>query len=59
MLKCCICDKKIVGYGNNPYPVVDDDNARCCDECNLYYVIPARLARLLESEKRKEDDDEV
>ena len=55
MIKCCICGKKIVGYGNNPYPVVDDDEARCCDECNSKYVIVARLARLIESEKEEED----
>lgn len=55
MIKCCICGKRIVGYGNNPYPVVDDDEARCCDECNSKYVIVARLARLIESEKEEED----
>lgn len=54
-MRCCICGKKIVGYGNNPYPVVDDDEARCCDECNSNYVIVARLARLIESEKEEED----
>ena len=43
---CCICGKKFTGWGNNPWPVVDNDNARCCDECNAKDVIPARLAML-------------
>ena len=43
---CCICGKPFVGYGNNPYPVVKDENARCCDTCNDIVVIPARIANL-------------
>lgn len=41
-MKCCICGKKFVEFGNNPYPVKSE--GRCCDECNTTYVIPARLA---------------
>lgn len=44
--KCCICGKEFVGWGNNPYPVNKDEDARCCDECNGMYVIPARLEAL-------------
>ena len=40
---CCICGKKIVGYGNDPWPVVKDEESECCDECNFTKVIPARL----------------
>lgn len=43
---CCICGKKFTGWGNNPYPVVDDINAECCDRCNETKVLPARLAQL-------------
>ena len=43
---CCICGQKFTGYGNNPYPVKSDDNARCCDICNDTVVIPARLEEL-------------
>lgn len=43
---CCICGAHCTGYGNNPYPVVKDENARCCDDCNLEAVIPARIANL-------------
>ena len=40
---CCICNKPFTGYGNNPYPVCKDQEATCCDECNLNKVIPARI----------------
>lgn len=44
--ECCLCHKKFKGYGNNPYPLVKDPEAKCCDDCNLDKVIPARLASL-------------
>ena len=46
---CCICGKKFIGFGNNPYPVkstskgIDSDD-RCCDACNFAVVIPARVS---------------
>ena len=50
---CCICGKKFTGWGNNPYPVVKEENARCCDECNNTHVISARPAGLYSN---KEDN---
>ncbi len=52
--KCCICGKLIKGYGNEAYPV---KNGRCCDECNMKKVIPARFWMLNAAldEVRKED----
>lgn len=50
---CCICGKKFTGWGNNPYPVVDDDDARCCDICNEMRVLPARMAQFFASRKEK------
>ena len=44
---CCICGKQFVGYGNNPWPVNDDENARCCDPCNIDVVIPARFDNIM------------
>lgn len=41
--KCCFCKKEIVGFGNNPQPVNNKRNARCCDKCNWEIVIQARL----------------
>lgn len=46
--KCCICGKQSVGYGNNPWPVSDNNEDRCCDFCNITKVIPARLKELKE-----------
>lgn len=41
IIKCCFC-KKIVSeiYSNNANPV---KNGRCCNNCNLSIVIPARF----------------
>lgn len=44
MQVCCICGKKFKGWGNNPIPV--KASGRCCDRCDLDYVIPARIARM-------------
>lgn len=44
--KCCICGKKFVGWGNDPWPVNMDEKARCCDKCNSEKVLPARLAQM-------------
>jgi len=39
--KCCICGKRINGYGNNPAPVKDE--GVCCDKCNSTIVLAARI----------------
>lgn len=46
---CCICGKKGNDYGNNSKPYKDE--GRCCNECNLEYVIPARLKAFEEQNK--------
>lgn len=38
---CCICGEEYEGYGNNPAPV--RDSGKCCDGCNLKFVVPARI----------------
>lgn len=48
-LYCSICNAPIPDingwkYGNNAQPVND---GRCCNECNDYIVIPARLAHIM------------
>ena len=48
--KCCICGKTFTGWGNNPWPVVEDEDAQCCDECNNLKVIPARLEQMFSAE---------
>ena len=48
--KCCICGKEVEEYGNNPWPIKE---GRCCNECNLSKVLPARIEML-----RKENSHE-
>lgn len=43
---CCICGQEFTGWGNNPYPVNSDEDARCCDICNDTVVVPARIGEL-------------
>jgi len=42
MIKCCFCDTE-EEYGNNPEPFVVEQGERCCNFCNEYWVIPARI----------------
>lgn len=46
--ECCICHKIFTDWGNNPWPVVKDEDALCCDDCNGTVVLPARIAGLRE-----------
>lgn len=46
---CCICGEVINGYGNNPVPV--KATGKCCDACNIKFVIPARLDELTREDK--------
>jgi hypothetical protein len=44
-MKCCLCKKQIPivrgwKFGNNAQPLKE---GRCCDDCNVKKVIPARL----------------
>lgn len=41
---CCICGKECENeWGNNPWPINNDENARCCNKCNDEIVIPQRI----------------
>lgn len=48
--QCCICRRWFLGYGNNPEPVRND--GRCCDNCNVSVVLPARYKMLMEKPAR-------
>ena len=50
---CCICGKKFIGWGNNPWPVDMHPDHMCCDECNGAVVVPARLELMLKKEEEK------
>ena len=54
-MKCCICGKKVEGWGNSPWPVSTEKEARCCDKCNMDKVIPARMKmlKMAEAEEKK------
>ncbi len=41
---CCICGEPLEGYGNSPAPYKEE--GRCCDNCNVKFVIPARLEHI-------------
>jgi hypothetical protein len=43
--RCVLCNKKLLGFGNNPAPL--SDSGLCCDSCNGLKVIPARLKGLM------------
>ena len=48
---CCICGKEFEEWGNDPYPVKEE--GECCDKCNGLYVVPARLHKLAEHERKE------
>lgn len=50
---CCICGKQLQGWGNSPWPVSPD--GKCCDECNLEAVVPARLKQLQNKEENNNE----
>lgn len=43
---CSICKKQSYGFGNNPQPVKEDVEDRCCDACNDKVVVPRRWREL-------------
>lgn len=51
--ECCICHKIFTDWGNDPWPVVKDEDARCCDDCDMNVVIPARIADLCKHKENK------
>ena len=52
---CCLCGKKVTGsFGNNPWPLSNDINERCCDACNMTKIIPARLGIIQANRENKE-----
>lgn len=42
-MKCAICGKEIIDFGNNPWPIRTSENARCCDDCNSTFVVTVRI----------------
>lgn len=44
---CCICGRKVKGYGNDPWPL--KELGRCCDYCNWTVVLHERDKLRMES----------
>jgi len=40
---CALCDAQFTGWGHNPSPIVNDEDKRCCTQCNEDRVIPQRI----------------
>lgn len=41
---CCICGEKVDGTGHNPEPYMSSAEGRCCDGCQLKFVLPVQEA---------------
>jgi hypothetical protein len=54
---CVLCGEKSIGWGNNPEPLRGYDDGRCCDDCNAYKVIPARIGMMMSDRGRQDNDD--
>lgn len=53
-IKCCLCGREIEWWqSNNPWPIVDDEESRCCGDCNANQVIPARTYGSIRSYAKK------
>ena len=40
---CCFCRETFCGWGNSPSPVMEDEGAVACGECNAAIVLPQRF----------------
>ena len=44
LVHCCFCGTTMrEPFTNNPWPACEDEDARCCSDCNAMVVMPARL----------------
>ena len=56
--KCCICGCDFYDFsGNNPAPIVDDEDSVCCPLCDRLFVIPAREAEFTDDEDDYDEED--
>ncbi len=57
-MKCCICKKECENqWGNNPWPISTKKDDRCCNQCNVDYVIPARIILSNENKKGEKENE--
>ncbi|MDC0525424.1 hypothetical protein OAO87_00400 [bacterium] len=41
--RCCFCRETFHGWGNNPSPVLEEEEAVACGDCNAVIVLPQRF----------------
>jgi hypothetical protein len=56
--KCSICNTKYIGQGNNPQPVLNNSNKRCCNACHWDVVVPRRLQDFTTMINKGNDDEQ-
>ena len=55
-MRCAICGKEMNNeFGNNSWPVRTNEEERCCDECNMSFVLPYRYMLMNLNQKRKDE----
>ena len=52
-INCCFCYKDAGEFGNNPEPLVNYEDGKCCDDCNMELVLPYRLLAYTNYDKFK------
>lgn len=55
-MKCAFCGCPIELCANSCYPIILDEKAVCCNDCNSNYVIPARMIAWLQMRKEREQE---
>ena len=50
-ISCCFCYKDAGEYGNNPEPLVNYEDGKCCDSCNVELVLPYRILAYTDYDK--------
>ena len=53
-IMCCICGGTYKQWGNNPAPLPYEEGDKCCDACDLRFVIPIRMLRLAQGKPMRE-----
>ena len=46
MTDCILCGESIEDFGHNPWPLSLSEQDRCCGDCNISKVVPARIEML-------------
>jgi hypothetical protein len=57
--KCCICENIYHGLGNDPWPIYNSPEERCCNECKQEYVMPERNKLLRERVQKESEREDV